>query len=215
MKKEIRRIKDDNRGVALVYALVIGTVVMTFALMLLLVTYTLFSQASRQTTNIQCKLLAESFGQNLELQLKDTDSEMYKYIRASIYDPVTDTDPAESYWVPTNMATSTLPPSYTTVKKMVLKDEPVLGYYKIYLTLSYESYLADGEDNDLDIIEDDNELDKEGGALPIPGVTPGPPVSPAGDIVLKARIKCSRGSADVGRDAQSYVFDREYKVDLE
>lgn len=214
MKNEICRIKDDNRGVALVYALVIGTVVMTFALMLLLVTYTLFTQASRQTTNIQCKLLAESFGQNLELQLEDTDSEMYKYIKASVYDPLTDTDMTESYWVPTNMKTELLPATYTTVKRMVLKDEPALGYYKIYLTLSYESYLADGEDNDLDTLEDDNELDKEGGLLPVPGLTPGP-ASPTGSVIVKARIKCSRGTADTGRDSQSYMLEREYKVDLD
>ena len=56
-----RKQLNKNAGSAMIVALVVCVVVMTMCLMLLLVTYTLFSQTSRQNTQMQCKQMAQSF----------------------------------------------------------------------------------------------------------------------------------------------------------
>jgi hypothetical protein len=76
--------KMDNRGSAMITAIVAGVVMAVFCLSLLLVTYTLYAQTARRNVQIQCKYAAGNMAAQLETQLKDKESELYKGLNAEI-----------------------------------------------------------------------------------------------------------------------------------
>jgi len=68
--------KMDNRGSAMITAIVVGVVMAVFCLSLLLVTYTLYAQTAKRNALIQCKYAAGSMADLLEEELKDTSSDL-------------------------------------------------------------------------------------------------------------------------------------------
>jgi hypothetical protein len=69
MKQYGRRKRQQNQGVAMIVAMVVGVVLMVFALSLLLISYTLFSSAVRQSSQTKCRELAKSLNRELQLEL--------------------------------------------------------------------------------------------------------------------------------------------------
>lgn len=68
--------KMDNRGSAMITAIVVGVVMAVFCLSLLLVTYTLYAQTAKRNALIQCRYAAGSMADLLEQELKDTTSDL-------------------------------------------------------------------------------------------------------------------------------------------
>ena len=75
----------NNQGSAMITALVVGVVVAGFCLSTLLVTYTLYAQTSRQTWQLRCRSIAQSFADNIELEFDDKESELYQDIVSQLW----------------------------------------------------------------------------------------------------------------------------------
>jgi len=77
MKKVKKRQKtiiytiSNNRGSAMITALVVGLVIFAFCLSMLLVAYTLFAQTSRSQVQLGCKNLAQSTAEEIRKELDD------------------------------------------------------------------------------------------------------------------------------------------------
>lgn len=67
-----KRMISDNRGSAMITALVVGIVIFAFCLSMLLVAYTLFAQTSRTEVALGCKNLAQSTAEEIGKELGDT-----------------------------------------------------------------------------------------------------------------------------------------------
>jgi hypothetical protein len=65
--------RQQNQGTAMIVAIVVGLVVMVFTLSLLLVSYSLFSSAVRQSTQTKCRELAKSLNNELRQELLTPD----------------------------------------------------------------------------------------------------------------------------------------------
>ena len=63
--------KSNDSGVAMIFALIVGVVILTFCLMLLLVAYTLFSQTSRVLSQSQCKILSQTMADQIADKLEE------------------------------------------------------------------------------------------------------------------------------------------------
>ena len=68
-QKKQNILRNNQSGVAMIMVLIVGAVILVFCLSLLLVTYSLFAQTSRQTTRLQCKMMAQSFSESLKEEL--------------------------------------------------------------------------------------------------------------------------------------------------
>lgn len=80
-KNNIKKIVSNNRGSAMITALVVGIIVFAFCLSMLLVSYTLFAQVSRNQVQLGCKTLALSAAEELEEELDDDGSEISVYLK--------------------------------------------------------------------------------------------------------------------------------------
>lgn len=65
----------------MITALVVGIIVFAFCLSMLLVSYTLFAQVSRNQVQLGCKTLALSVAEELEEELDDDGSEISVYLK--------------------------------------------------------------------------------------------------------------------------------------
>ncbi|MBR0147933.1 MAG: hypothetical protein IJM23_01910 [Lachnospiraceae bacterium] len=74
----------DNRGSAMITAIVVGVIMAVFCLSLLLVTYTLYAQTAKRNALIQCKYAAGSMAQLLEEELKDPTSDLNNKLEAEM-----------------------------------------------------------------------------------------------------------------------------------
>lgn len=210
--KRAYKLADNNQGVALVVVMVIGAVIMAFCLSMLLVTYTLFAQTSRKTTQLRCKMLAQSYSDvlNEEFKKETSDSELQTYLCEQIRD---------KKWIAKDSeADSGL--SGTTEKLELVVDQSgsnVAYGYTISTTFSYEEGDDLDEDDDEigDIDDDDDEEEQESGDPgPGPGSNPDDPASedPVGGIYqVTAVIKCARGDG-TGKDPQIYTIERQYTL---
>lgn len=203
-----RIVRNSNAGVAMVTVLIVSAVVMVFCLSLLLVTYTLFAQTSRQVTQLQCKLLAQSMSETLGEELKDPDSELTKYLGQQIED---------GYWISQNAPDTEeeKSPAANAVTELLLDldDGDALGEYQISVTLTYSLNLADDDGSSEGDEKDDQDQDPSGqeGGLPAGNPNGEGKQSEAGNgsYAVKASICCTRGDKK-DRDAQSYTIEAEY-----
>ena len=78
--------KDNNRGAALMVAVVIIGILMVFTLSLLLVTYSLYSSQNKNAAGTRNSEAANTFSVALttELEKKQSDSELWRYLRFNI-----------------------------------------------------------------------------------------------------------------------------------
>lgn len=65
----------------MITALVVGIIVFAFCLSMLLVSYTLFAQVSRNQVQLGCKTIALSFAEELQKELDDDGSELSVYLK--------------------------------------------------------------------------------------------------------------------------------------
>lgn len=207
---KLKRKQLNNSGVAMIFAVIVGVVVMVFCLYLLLVTYTLYAQSSRQTTRTQCKLFAQSFQESFGQELNDENSSLNKYLAQCIND---------GEWISEEEAMAT-PSSElgTKVSEMKLDmSQDVVSSYKLMVTLSYGINESDDEEESTEDEKDDQDEDlnpdKPGENLPgepsgdLPGEAPGTPGN--GSYTVHAKITCVRDGLDAS-DVQSYTIEAEY-----
>ncbi|MCR5420190.1 MAG: hypothetical protein K6E98_04210 [Lachnospiraceae bacterium] len=203
-----KRLKLNNEGVALIYVLIAGTVAMIFCLMLLMVSYNLFTQVSGNTADIQMKLAAETFEEALRSELEAApDSTMVKYINEQIQE-------SEKAKIEADKAGTDYeaePINLLIYYDGEYKDNNSMGNYCIYLTLEYE--VADSDDTEGEDISDDTdtELSTDEETVNL-GKT---------DYELDATIRCIRsrpyevegqeGQYEIN-DSQSYTVKNTYSI---
>lgn len=213
MQKVISRLKrayklaDNNQGVALVVVMIIGAVVMAFCLSMLLVAYTFFAQTSRQTTQLRCRILAQSYSEVLgeEFNKKSEDSELLQYLGENI---------REKKWIAVDSeADSDM--TGTTEELVLAVDQSTSNIavgYTITTTFTYEDSDDADDDNESGIIDDDDEDTKE----PSEGEESSNPENPedvGGTYLVTAVIKCVRGN-DNDRDVQEYTIERQFTLNV-
>lgn len=205
MIAKIRTTLKDNSGVAMIYSLVIGVVVAIFAVMLLMVSYSLYVQSSKQIGQQQCRILADSFAENFAGELEDNTSDISLYLSKRISGEI------EPKWV-------RMPADATEVSSIDMYFVPEDTNFDIMVHMSFggADYCADDEktlkdDNDPeDDLQDDDDIPE--GTTPLPGGDDG---IGAGDVVdIEATITCSKGGVN-GIDVQKYTVTRTYKVKID
>ena len=203
-----RTVRNSNAGVAMVTVLIVSAIVMVFCLSLLLVTYTLFAQTSRQVAQLQCKLLAQSMFETLGEELENPDSELTKYLGDQIKD---------GYWISQNApaAEAENPAAEDAIEELLLDldDGEALGEYQISVTLTYSLNLADDDGSSEGDEKDDQDPDSSGQEGELPEGNPNEEGKQTeagnGSYAVKASICCMRGDGK-DRDAQSYTVEAEY-----
>lgn len=187
--------------------LIVGAVVLVFCLSLLLVTYSLFAQTSRQITRLQCKLLAQSFSESLGEELKDPASGLSVYLKEQIQN---------GYWISgeasQSMDESSSESAAVSELLMNMDDEAALGDYHVTVALTYSVNVADDEGGDEGEEGDDQDpnLGGEAGSGEGPGPTAGEDPGASGTTYsIQATVKCVRGDGS-DRDAQYYVIETVY-----
>lgn len=198
---------NNNDGVAMVVALVVGVVIMVFCLSMLLVTYTLFAQTSRQTTQLQCKLLAQSYSEALdkEFSKKAEDSELQKYLADMIKDGswMSEDDDSEEAG----------PGSYSEVTMEIDQSASNVAVgYTIVTTFTYENNDSEEDDEPLPGTDDDDQ-DDTGNDPETDPTNPDEPTQVGGSYIVHAVIQCMRGDGN-GRDVQSYLLESQYVVSV-
>lgn len=128
--ERLNRFKLNNEGVALIYALMAGTVAMVFCLMLLMISYSLYAQVSANNSDMQLKLAAETFAEALHDDLEYTGEErssMTKYLAEEIKNK-------EDI-------------------ELIVYDPEEMGSYCIYLLIQYDKTFTTAPSKiDLDIV---------------------------------------------------------------
>ena len=93
------RLLMDDRGSAMITALVVGVVMMVFALSMLLISYALYAQSAKRTTQIQCRYMAGELLRELETELGETDSGLFTGLRSQMRKRNEETGAFEGIWV--------------------------------------------------------------------------------------------------------------------
>lgn len=75
----------DNRGSAMITAIVAGVVMAAFAMSLILVCYTFYAQSAGRTIRIQCGYLAQDMCSEIMRELSDNKSDMYSQLNQQVY----------------------------------------------------------------------------------------------------------------------------------
>ena len=136
MAKRLNRFKLNNEGVALIYALMAGTVAMVFCLMLLMISYSLYAQVSANNSDMQLKLAAETFAEALHDDLEYTGEErssMTKYLAKEINNAIVGGNKEDI--------------------ELIVYDPDEMGNYCIYLLIQYDKTLTVAPSKiDLDIV---------------------------------------------------------------
>lgn len=191
----------NNRGVAMIYALIVGVVVMAFCLSLLLVTYTLYAQTNRQNTQLQCKLMAQTFAEQLEQDLKTNvdNSKLVEYMGASIKDNNWRSLEAED-----NMEKSV---DYT--KLIIDCDSEVAGYtYNVIFT-----YIINTADEDEEEIPGGGESSEGNPGDGSAGGSGDGDAENTRNCTIYSTITCRRGDGK-DRDVISYTINGEYDISI-
>lgn len=203
LKKRFQKLHKDDSGVAMIFALIVGVVVMVFCLALLLVTYTLYAQTSRQTTLAQCKLYAQTVSETIGEELKDTDSDLNHYLKNQI---------ESNNWC--DRLSEDMQPGAVKELMLDLTDNHAEGY-NVVVALSYEiseseesDEPGEGEDDD-DQDDDLKNIDGKKGANYSLKEEPDDQAG-NGSYTIIAKIKCVRGDLS-DSDAQMYEIEKTYQ----
>jgi len=146
MKKTGRiKLKEDNRGSAMITAIVVGVVMMAFALSLLAITYTLYAQTARRTVQIQCRYLAESVGDDLKSEIEDKESHLYKVLASHVYKVRAGSTIHTGTWKAQGVNATEA--SETMEYKLDTKGDEDLKDYEISVSFRYVQGLTDDEED--------------------------------------------------------------------
>lgn len=185
MKKKSKAL--DNKGAAMLMVLIVSAVVLVFCLSLLLLTYSLFAQTSRQTTRVQCKLLAQSCEETLKAELQNPSSELSLYLKQQIQ---------SENWIEEGR----LP--------LHLDTQGGTGDYRVSISLTYSVNIADDDGGD-DGGDDNDDQDHDLNGDPVSGGNAKAAAAEGESSTgysIKAVIRCTRGEG-TDRDTQYYEIE--------
>lgn len=194
-----RKKLNKNAGSAMIVALVVCVVVMTMCLMLLLVTYTLFSQTSRQNTQLQCKNMAQSFAESFEKELADDTSDLVKYLNELMEE-----SDAKKRWQAID-ADETNDPNYDAAARteLLLAVEDVDGFV-VRIAATYE--MAE-ESTEEDEAEEETKPEEGAGQE---GVDGGEPLDTRSSVSAEFVITCEKGElGDKTSDSYTVICQTE------
>lgn len=187
----------NNRGIAMITALVVGVVVLMFCLSMLVICYSLYAETNRKSGQIQCKEMAQS----VAVELKDTfkkDCELTQFlkdqIRSGSWEASEDSD------------------SFDYNYNMTLQlsgDGDVSDICKFNTVLVELCYVEDSDSGS----SDDNDAggSNDGGSNDGGSNDAGAP-NKGGIYRIYARITCARG--DANNTDQKYSIETMYKLSL-
>ena len=115
----LKDVLSNNKGSAMITALVVGLVIFAFCLSMLLVSYTLFSQTSRSQIQLACKNLAQSVAEEIGDELKDP---------ASYED-----DESLAYYLKNR------DPEVDTLELEMSSSDSSIDNYSVFVTFEFES----------------------------------------------------------------------------
>lgn len=125
----------DNRGSAMLTAIVAGVVMSAFALSLIMVSYTLYAQTAKRTAMIQCNYLAEEVCSEIADELINKKSDMYERLNEQIYRTRPDGS-ASGIWAPRGNNTSVYFDTLEYEIDTKSADEGLKGY-RVLVDFSY------------------------------------------------------------------------------
>lgn len=225
LKKMLKRLKTgqkkfekDNRGAALLYSLIVGTVILAFCLSMLFVCYTLFAQTSRRTKSLQSKILAQSYMDSLKEEFKKdvADSPLQEELANRIKD---------GKWVAAN--SESVPDGSDTEIVMSLDTNTLEANsnFMIMTTFSFEANVSGDDSLSLKPIDQDDQDEEEDDAGAADGETGGAggagggagdgseDPDPSGSYLVNASVKCTNGAGG-GMDEQSYTIDCQFVLNV-
>ncbi len=201
-KKSLMRL--DNRGSAMITAIVVGVVMMIFALSLLLLSYTLYAQTAKRTLQIECKYVAGETVLEMERELQDKDSQLYQELKAQLLTKDDLTGAYTGMWVPEGLITAEGTDTMSYKLKGSLGDDPLSDYdIQVDFILKNVGSSSDDEGNAAgSAVYDDTVTGKEEvppgqwDEMAAGGMTAG------GSYVVNVDVICSRGneSFEVSKD---------------
>lgn len=187
----IKKLKktDNDSGVAMITAMIIGVVVMVFCLLLLMVTYILYSQSTNRVNEMQCKIIAQSGMEALRDEIRDSDSEIHKYLADQI---------EAGTWLSADAAV--VNPGSEAVTELELDlvdrtDSNDLYLYDVKATLSYGLNQSD-DDFVLPDIDDDNDGSSGANAGGNIGGNVGGQPAGIGNVTVHIKITVIKGPED-------------------
>lgn len=207
IKKQVVKSIKDNRGVAMLFAMIVAAVVMAFCLSLMLVVYSYYAQSARKLSQDQCKILAQSFSEALKEEFNSEEtSELKTYLSSQINSGV---------WISSAESASV---EAGKIKELLLNSNDIkVPGYKIKVALTY--YGSSGSDEpvvDDDLPDEDDEDDvfalmKISGMQSYEAAVPlfMDPISEPKSYYIKAKITCIRGDEN-DRDLQIYTVESVY-----
>ncbi len=185
---------SDDSGVAMIFALIVGVVIMTFCLMLLMVAYTLFSQTSRVLSQSQCKILSQTLANQIADRLEEMQPNgmaANNDLQVELKNRIAGKDSISGWKAGSELVYETTVPGISSYS-----FEIAFTYVDIMTTDAMESDLAAGEA----VIDDDMEesgLEADFGAGGVNPLMGGYPVT--------VRVTCIRGDVSRSdRDIQQY-----------
>lgn len=196
LRTSIYNLKKNNKGSATVVALIAGVVILAFAMSLMLVAYSLYTQINRQNIQEQCRQISESTAVSLETELASENNRLAEYLKEQRllendrkWIPVVEAD--EDEFNPTG-GNSQIGREELEMR-MRLSDSKLENYI-IEVTFTYTE----------DEAYDDEEEDEE---------ETSPSTEPQQNNavrVLHAKIRTSRGT-EAGRDFQESIVEKDYR----
>lgn len=135
LKKKLNIPKMDNRGSAMITAIVAGVVMAAFAMSLILVCYTFYAQSANRTIRIQCGYLAQDMCDEITRELSNNKSDMFAQLNQQVYRVKADGS-TSGVWAPKGNNKS----EYFDTLEYELDTKGVdagLNGYKIYVDFSY------------------------------------------------------------------------------
>ncbi len=143
--------KSDDSGVAMITAMIIGVVVMVFCLLLLMVTYILYSQSLKRVDDTQCKLIAQTCMESVRTEIVDSESDIHKYLAEQM---------SAGTWISIEKALVNTDENALSELVLDMVDRTVdqeLALYEIQTVISYSISQSTGDD-DSPGLPDDNDI---------------------------------------------------------
>lgn len=191
------RLKKDNKGAAMIVALVVMTVLMMFCLSLLLVVYSLYTSTLKKNSALQCKEACKTMSFELQSELTEPEYADYESQRAA-KEGVTGTG-GDSLWfyIRYNIWQDSWP-YYSSTEKGHGKDKA----YRYFTITPSEDVAGMVEDIKVCIYWEKGDGDpdisgRENDGIDIPGQRT--------DTILHVIVTCSKNN-------QSYSIETEYAL---
>lgn len=158
----IHRKNKNDSGVAMIFSLIVGVVIMVFCLLMLLVAYTLYSQTTRKLSQTQCKVLAQSMAEQIKDELANeagaTDEP--DGLRKMLKDEMSK-DATHLKWVPSGTKDADLKAGQFKDYEFYVEGVSDLPGYCFKVTFQYQTvYASDEAETELGSGTEDDDLEE-------------------------------------------------------